>query len=328
METLMWDMKHFMITNAKAIEERFKKSAYMGPLFVRTLSGGGVICWSVQRSTVCQNAVWRRSDPLGSTAVLTANPSRSLRPSGTTEEADFCFQTMENTGDNEVYSTGTVNNDKYSPESEAEAEEEPSPLTRSRLYLLGLGIFGALVAGTVIYMSVKMAVQRENINDLTTERKILIKERKMMQNQELGQDNDKGCYMCLDDWILYKDKWYLFYDKPAPWMTWEQSRRFCQDRGADLVVIDDLQEQEFVSKHIKYYHSKHNGYWIGLQQVNNTWTWVDGRVDTLGFWVKNSISTPGLYVIVIPERNPKECWSKEENVFENKFICERDVRKF
>ncbi|XP_014834890.1 PREDICTED: struthiocalcin-1-like isoform X4 [Poecilia mexicana] len=225
---------------------------------------------------------------------------------------------MENIGDNDLYSTDTVNNDKYSPESE-EAEEETTALTRSRLYLVGLGIFGALVAGTIIYMSVKMAVQRENISDLTTERKILIKERKMMEVQ--SQDNDKGCYTCPDDWILFRQKCYLFYDEPAPWKTWEQSRRFCQKNSSDLVVIDDLQEQKFVSKHIKYYNSEHNGYWMGLQNVNYNWTWLDGRIDTLGFWAKDLPYTPGSKVRVLPERNPTNSWKQGMTGFLNKFIC-------
>ncbi|XP_014882953.1 NKG2-D type II integral membrane protein-like [Poecilia latipinna] len=93
---------------------------------------------------------------------------------------------------------------------------------------------------------------------------------------------DPGCKPCLHDWIFFQKKCYLFYDEPAPWKTWEQSRRFCQDRRADLVVIDDLEEQEFVSKHVKSYFDIQWGYWLGLQQTNNTWTWVDGHVDTLG----------------------------------------------
>uniref|UniRef100_A0A3B5L2F0 C-type lectin domain-containing protein n=1 Tax=Xiphophorus couchianus TaxID=32473 RepID=A0A3B5L2F0_9TELE len=92
---------------------------------------------------------------------------------------------------------------------------------------------------------------------------------------------------CTGDWILFKKKCYLFYDKPAPWKTWEESRTLCKTKGADLVVINDLEEQKFVSKHLKYYHSEHHGYWMGLQKVNNTWTWVDGQNKTkhpAGFW--------------------------------------------
>uniref|UniRef100_A0A3B3US34 C-type lectin domain-containing protein n=1 Tax=Poecilia latipinna TaxID=48699 RepID=A0A3B3US34_9TELE len=54
---------------------------------------------------------------------------------------------------------------------------------------------------------------------------------------------DPGCEPCRTDWILFQEKCYLFYDKPAPWKSWTESRTFCQDKHADLVVIDDLEEQ-------------------------------------------------------------------------------------
>ncbi|XP_014835342.1 PREDICTED: C-type lectin domain family 4 member M-like, partial [Poecilia mexicana] len=135
----------------------------------------------------------------------------------------------------------------------------------------------------------------------------------------------KRCKPCLHDWILFQKKCYLFYDEPAPWKTWEQSRRFCQDRRADLVVINDLEEQEFVSKHVKSYFDIQWGYWLGLQQTNNTWTWVDGRVDTLGFWMKEELKTPGPKARLMPGRNPSESWNKADSFFQNKFICEHEA---
>ncbi|XP_016536427.1 low affinity immunoglobulin epsilon Fc receptor-like [Poecilia formosa] len=135
----------------------------------------------------------------------------------------------------------------------------------------------------------------------------------------------KGCKPCLHDWILFQKKCYLFYDEPAPWKTWEQSRRFCQDRRADLVVINDLEEQEFVSKHVKSYFDIQWGYWLGLQQTNNTWTWVDGHVDTLGFWMKEELKTPGPKARLMPGRNPSESWNKADSFFQNKFICEHEA---
>ncbi|XP_027868965.1 killer cell lectin-like receptor subfamily F member 1 isoform X1 [Xiphophorus couchianus] len=238
---------------------------------------------------------------------------------------------MEEFKDEDIKTTVAVTNDQLPVQSEEEeAEKEQTAFTRSRLYLVGFGVLCTLVAGAAIYMGVKTTAQQDSINDLTTDAQNVM-ERRMTLMEDINyliREKDTRCELCPLDWILYKDKCYLFYDKPAPWKTWEESRRFCKKRRADLVIIDDLQEQEFVNKHIKYYYDPSHGYWIGLQHVNNTWTWVDGRVNTLGFWAKNWISTPGPHAIVIPERNPKECWSKEENVFENKFICERDIRKF
>ncbi|XP_027868960.1 CD209 antigen-like protein E isoform X1 [Xiphophorus couchianus] len=252
---------------------------------------------------------------------------------------------MEDRVNRDSYSTVPVTKDKLSPErdesqlisvwsfihedqSSGEAEEEPTVFTKSRLYLVGLGIFVALVTTTLIYMSVKMATVLENIKDLKMKKSQLLLETTIMERQinALTLEIDKECGPCPDDWILFNQKCYMFYDEAAPWKTWEESRRFCQDRGADLLAIGDLAEQKFINKHIKYYQSEYHGYWIGLQHVNNTWTWVDGRRDTLGFWAKNTVTSPGPKALVIPSQNPSESWKKENNVFMNKFICEHKAR--
>ncbi|KAM4736465.1 C-type lectin domain family 17, member A-like [Anableps anableps] len=191
--------------------------------------------------------------------------------------------------------------------------------------------------------------QTENSN-LAKENGELLEERNMMKNQttELSQERDdlnrtlgfilkfdnfpvkdfcpdKKCQPCQKGWIIFKEKCYLFYEEPRPWKTWEESRKFCQDKHADLVVIDDLQEQEFVSNHTKYYFDNYHGYWLGLQETNNTWIWVDGHEDTLRFWVKEELGKTGSYTLLIPGRNPTESWDKADELFTNKFICEHEA---
>ncbi|XP_017260413.1 oxidized low-density lipoprotein receptor 1 isoform X4 [Kryptolebias marmoratus] len=144
---------------------------------------------------------------------------------------------------------------------------------------------------------------------------------------------NKKCQPCQNSWIQFQEKCYLFYKEAAPWKTWEQSRQFCQNKSADLVVVDDLQEQEFVSNHLEPYFSRFHGYWLGLRQVNNIWVWVDGHNDTLGFWVTEEISATGPYVLMmpkgpdknlkLPERNLTQTWDKGDHIFELRFICER-----
>lgn len=49
-------------------------------------------------------------------------------------------------------------------------------------------------------------------------------------------------------------------------------------------AFDDLPRcdlQEFINNHTKYYYDKYHGYWIGLNETNKNWLWVDGRNDTL-----------------------------------------------
>ncbi|XP_037532458.1 C-type lectin domain family 4 member G-like [Nematolebias whitei] len=91
---------------------------------------------------------------------------------------------------------------------------------------------------------------------------------------------NKRCQPCQNSWVLFQNKCYLFY-KGASFKTWEASRQFCQNQSADLVVVENLQEQEFISNNTEPYLDNIHGYWLGLRQINNSWVWVDGHNDTL-----------------------------------------------
>ncbi|XP_027868964.1 natural killer cells antigen CD94-like [Xiphophorus couchianus] len=250
---------------------------------------------------------------------------------------------MKSKEDNDIYSTVNIRNEKPSPESRA--EEETSTPCRCSLMLLCSLIFSALLAARIVitmHINVMMIKQQETINNVTTENERLIEERKIMedQNKELNRtlglilkfENipakdlcpNKECKACQKNWILFQKKCYFFYS-PHPWLTWSKSRDFCQDKHADLVVIDDQKEQEFVSNHTKYYYDNDHGYWMGLQQTNNNWIWVDGQRDTLGFWVKENLRTSGPKALLIPKRKFTESWAKAGDGFANKFICEREA---
>ncbi|XP_053336241.1 CD209 antigen-like protein E [Clarias gariepinus] len=65
--------------------------------------------------------------------------------------------------------------------------------------------------------------------------------------------------------------------------NWTESRQDCRDKGADLVIINSKEEQEFISK------QKVNGKvqaWIGLSDTEKEgeWKWVDGTPLTTEFW--------------------------------------------
>lgn len=131
------------------------------------------------------------------------------------------------------------------------------------------------------------------------------------------------CRPCLDGWIRFENSCYLFYE-PKPWRTWSNSQRYCREQNpiSDLVTIDSLQEQEFIHDHIKYYFDVFHGYWIGLTLQDNSWVWVDGQTDSLGFWMKPELGTPGPKALVIPNQNLTTSWDPAYENFKNKFICE------
>uniref|UniRef100_A0A3P8TYP4 C-type lectin domain-containing protein n=1 Tax=Amphiprion percula TaxID=161767 RepID=A0A3P8TYP4_AMPPE len=136
---------------------------------------------------------------------------------------------------------------------------------------------------------------------------------------------DKKCQPCRPNWIRFQEKCYLFYEEEHPWKTWEESRRYCQNETADLVVIDGLQEQEFIKNHTKFYFDRCHGYWFGLYEKDKTWVWIDGRNDNLRFWTNETLGSSGPCALMIPRSNPTQSWDPADCVFLNKFICEREA---
>uniref|UniRef100_A0A8C7YB73 C-type lectin domain-containing protein n=1 Tax=Oryzias sinensis TaxID=183150 RepID=A0A8C7YB73_9TELE len=131
---------------------------------------------------------------------------------------------------------------------------------------------------------------------------------------------DGVCQTCPKDWIQFQESCYFFYNLGSPWKTWDESRQLCQSMKSDLVVISSLEEQTFTKNTIKYYHDNNQGYWIGLQKVNNIWTWVDGSPDTLGYW--NNPERSENFALIIQNATLTQSWYKTINGFRNRFICE------
>uniref|UniRef100_A0AAZ1XS15 C-type lectin domain-containing protein n=1 Tax=Oreochromis aureus TaxID=47969 RepID=A0AAZ1XS15_OREAU len=120
------------------------------------------------------------------------------------------------------------------------------------------------------------------------------------------------------------DRWRRFgcscYFKSTERKTWSDSRRDCQDKGADLVMINSKEEQKFVNE------LNMRGYsWIGLRAKQTSggykWEWVDGSALTETFWA-NGLQDP------ISDDNAVYCnydWkcSQYTSSFLMTFICEK-----
>ncbi|GAA6085377.1 hepatic lectin-like isoform X2, partial [Tachysurus ichikawai] len=65
-------------------------------------------------------------------------------------------------------------------------------------------------------------------------------------------------------------------------MSWNKAREECISKGADLVIINSQEEQEYISKMVT------GEAWIGLHDTvqEGKWMWVDGTEVTTKFWQK------------------------------------------
>ncbi|XP_029307859.1 C-type lectin domain family 9 member A-like [Cottoperca gobio] len=217
-----------------------------------------------------------------------------------------------------------------------------------------LGILCVLLVvsiGAIVYITVVvMNEQKANLSELTAENQQLVTERRIFdgKTEELSREiynltwmleviltfntfnvndycPDKKCQPCQKGWIQFQEKCYLFNEK-QPWKTWEGSQERCLTTAADLVVIDSQQEQEFLSNHTKKYFDKYHGYWIGLKQMNDkNWVWIDGRIDTAGYWMSENLGNSDQCGLMIPGRNLTSSWNQADCLMNNRFICERDV---
>ncbi|XP_065146249.1 uncharacterized protein [Paramisgurnus dabryanus] len=113
-----------------------------------------------------------------------------------------------------------------------------------------------------------------------------IMERKQLltHNYNLTKEREELCsWLTKQDQRSYNFKWIYyncsFYYISSEWRSRNDSRRDCEQRGADLVIINNKEEQEFLLK------ATAGQYWIGLSQEEGVWKWVDDTTLTLNFWI-------------------------------------------
>ncbi|XP_076874405.1 uncharacterized protein LOC143524785 isoform X2 [Brachyhypopomus gauderio] len=146
-------------------------------------------------------------------------------------------------------------------------------------------------------------------NILTAERDQLQKERELQKKFfEMDVHVKKG----------WTSSWVYLSDGEE---TWSDSRKYCQDRGADLIIINSKEKQDFVAQTLANKRA-----WIGLtdQQTENDWKWVDGSALTTVFWASGEPNNAGEEDCVeVSERDGK--WNDLPCSFKKKCICEKRI---
>ncbi|XP_041857541.1 CD209 antigen-like protein C [Melanotaenia boesemani] len=132
------------------------------------------------------------------------------------------------------------------------------------------------------HLSERLQASKDNLSSLTEERNQL-KANLSQLTEEVNKLKEKTCPA---GWKMSSCSCYLLSKKSG---SWDQGREDCRGRGADLVVIDNDEEQKFLSKFANGF------YWIGLsdKETEGTWKWVDGTNLTLTNWDTNQPDNGG-----------------------------------
>ncbi|KAJ8385054.1 hypothetical protein AAFF_G00195840 [Aldrovandia affinis] len=138
--------------------------------------------------------------------------------------------------------------------------------------------------------------------------------------------NKRVCKPCPQDWKQFNSKCYYFSSEGKTWM---ESHSDCIKRGAELVIIESKEEQEFITN-----HTREGYYWIGLndQEKEDTWVWADRTPLQNGFWRSgepddqyfkdNTTNKDADCAVTVPDENR---WDDTFCYFQWNHVCETDA---
>ncbi|KAM9449980.1 asialoglycoprotein receptor 2-like isoform 1-T3 [Clarias gariepinus] len=156
-------------------------------------------------------------------------------------------------------------------------------------------------------------------NNLNTEREQFQRERTQLQRErdELQRFLEQGLST---GWNYSSSSVYIVNIEQK---TWTESRESCRVRGANLVIINSTEEQEFVNK------LRGGGRaWIGLSNRENKWKWVDDTTLITGFWASegpNSAAGKDRCVVIGKTSDPVKNWGDDSCNEQFKYICEKKI---
>ncbi|XP_063084445.1 C-type lectin domain family 4 member G isoform X2 [Cavia porcellus] len=98
---------------------------------------------------------------------------------------------------------------------------------------------------------------------------------------EAAKLQNGSCGQCPTSWLPFRGSCYYFSE---PRTTWQEAERNCVGNAAHLVIIGDLDEQGFLTR-----HTRGRGYWLGLRAVRSGgrvqgYQWVDGVSISFSHW--------------------------------------------
>nr|XP_046268895.1 CD209 antigen-like protein E [Scatophagus argus] len=184
-------------------------------------------------------------------------------------------------------------------------------------------------------LKVKIEQQKTINDDYQRQVEALLKEKMNLLSNISALEGT--CGRCPSKWLLHNSSCYFFSyaESSTVKKNWPDSRADCVSRGADLTVIDNQEEQKFVSGSIENMRRGtniwENGFWIGLTdtETEGEWVWINNVTEVeQGYWMEGESNDYGHLgedcgVAVYSHFNPwKTRYDANCNVIKIYWICE------
>ncbi|KAI4885764.1 hypothetical protein NFI96_009743, partial [Prochilodus magdalenae] len=182
-----------------------------------------------------------------------------------------------------------------------------------RLTAVFLGLLCVLLLTAIMVLWIKLTTERDQLQasytNLTTERDQLqasytnlTTERDQLQTRFLNLTNERDqlktsytnvkrelqeeCHRTISTLEKVKRQGWIFFNSSIYYISterrsWSESRQYCREGGADLVIINSRQEQDLTNV-----LRQEQTVWIGLtdRDREGVWRWIDGSALTNEFW--------------------------------------------
>lgn len=148
----------------------------------------------------------------------------------------------------------------------------PEPGRQNRKMYIIYGVLVLYMLILTVAVGIKISQVSKEVADVTLSLKTFdasIKEAsKSLQLEKLPEPVVQG--PCEVNWVFFKDSCYF---QSTAGQNWQNAENMCVRKKSHLVVVNNLDELEFLSSIVKLSTS----YWIGLvEKDEGQWSWVDG----------------------------------------------------
>ncbi|KAL6114611.1 uncharacterized protein ACO6RY_05335 [Pungitius sinensis] len=131
---------------------------------------------------------------------------------------------------------------------------------------------------------------------------------------------------CREGWVSFRTSCYRLSSTAA---TWSKAEEQCRGQGGHLVVLNDVEELDYISKVVDI----KSNYWIGLVERDHEghWSWVDGTDfnSTPTFWDNGQPDNwdyrengEDCGQIHASERRKRKRWNDADCHLSYKYVCE------